>query len=134
MFAGIGAQSKALENLGVDFEHYYICEIDRFAIASYNAIHNTNFKTSDITKVHASDIHICDTDKYCYIMTYSFPCQDLSNAGKQAGMRRGGGQDQDCFGKWKEYSTKRRNFLKYCLWRMFPKFTAKRILRILMTG
>lgn len=92
MFAGIGAQSKALENLGVDFEHYYICEIDRFAIASYNAIHNTNFKTSDITKVHASDIHICDTDKYCYIMTYSFPCQDLSNAGKQAGMRRGGGE------------------------------------------
>ena len=25
LFAGIGAQAKALENLGVDFEHYKIC-------------------------------------------------------------------------------------------------------------
>lgn len=89
LFAGIGAQAKALENLGVEFEHYRICEFDKYAVASYNAIHGTEFTTSDITKIHAADLGIVETDKYEYIMTYSFPCTDLSTAGKQQGMSRG---------------------------------------------
>lgn len=91
LFAGIGAQAKALENLGVDFEHYRICEFDKYAVASYNAIHGTNFSTSDITQIHAKDLEIEETDKYEYIMTYSFPCTDLSKAGKQQGMSRESG-------------------------------------------
>ena len=91
LFAGIGAQAKALERMGVPFEHYRICEFDKYAVKSYNAIHGTNFETSDITKITADDLAIVDTDTYCYIMTYSFPCQDLSLAGKQEGMARGGG-------------------------------------------
>lgn len=91
LFGGIGAQSKALERLEVQFEHYRLCEIDKYAVKSYNAIHGTNFEVSDITKIHADDLGIVDTDKYCYIMTYSFPCQDLSIAGKQAGMEKGSG-------------------------------------------
>lgn len=89
LFAGIGAQAKALEKLHVNFEHYKICEFDKYAVASYNAIHNTNFATSDITQLHANDLEIVDTDKYEYILTYSFPCQDLSLAGKQQGMKKG---------------------------------------------
>jgi DNA (cytosine-5)-methyltransferase 1 len=91
LFAGIGSQAKALKNLGVDFEHYRICEFDKYAVASYNAVHGTNFETSDITKITANDLGIFDTDKYCYIMTYSFPCQDLSNAGLGKGMAKGSG-------------------------------------------
>lgn len=91
LFAGIGAQAKALENLGVPFEHYRICEFDKYAVASYNAIHGTNFETSDITQIHASDLAVVNTEKYEYILTYSFPCVDLSNAGKQAGMKKGAG-------------------------------------------
>jgi len=91
LFGGIGSQAKALENLGVDFETYQLVEFDKYAIASYNAIHNTNFSTSDITQVHASDLAITETDKYTYIMTYSFPCQDLSNAGLKKGMSKGSG-------------------------------------------
>lgn len=91
LFAGIGAQAKALENLGVKFEHYRICEFDKYAVASYNAVHGTNFETSDITKIHADDLGIVETDKYEYIMTYSFPCTDLSTAGKQKGMSRDSG-------------------------------------------
>lgn len=91
LFAGIGAQAKALENLGVNFEHYRICEFDKYAVASYNAVHGTNFATSDITKIHAADLGIVGTDKYEYIMTYSFPCTDLSKAGKQQGMSRDSG-------------------------------------------
>lgn len=91
LFAGIGAQAKALENLGIEFEHYRICEFDKYAVASYNVVHDTNFQTSDITKIHAEDLGIIDTDKYDYIMTYSFPCTDLSKAGKQLGMSRESG-------------------------------------------
>ena len=90
LFAGIGSQAKALKRLGVDFEHYRVCEFDKYAIKSYNAIHGTDFATSDITQITASDLSIVDTDKYCYIATYSFPCQDLSLAGLQKGMAKGG--------------------------------------------
>ena len=91
LFAGIGSQAKALKNLKVNFEHYKIVDIDKYAITSYNAIHNTNFKPLDITKIHANDLEIVDTDKYEYIMTYSFPCQDLSLAGKGKGMAKDSG-------------------------------------------
>ena len=40
----------------------------------------------NIQQVKGEDLEIEDTDKYCYIMTYSFPCQDLSLAGKGKGM------------------------------------------------
>ena len=75
LFAGIGAQAKALENLGVPFEHYRVCEWDKHAMASYNAVHGTNFATSDIQQLKGGDLGITDTDKFTYIMTYSFPCQ-----------------------------------------------------------
>lgn len=89
LFAGIGSQAKALKNIGANFETYKVVEFDKYAIASYNAIHNTNFNTLDITQIGGDDLEIKDTDKYDYIMTYSFPCQDLSLAGKQKGMKKG---------------------------------------------
>ena len=91
LFAGIGAQAKALENLKIPFEHYRACEIDKYAMMSYNAVHGTDFEVSDICKLKGEDLGIVETDKYCYILTYSFPCQDLSNAGKQKGMTKGSG-------------------------------------------
>lgn len=81
----------ALKRIGAKFEHYRVVEFDKYAIASYNAVRGTEFSTMDITKVHADDLNIVDTDKYCYMMTYSFPCTDLSVAGKQAGMSKGSG-------------------------------------------
>lgn len=57
---------------------------------TYNNIKATH-NLVDITKVHADDLDITDTDKYHYFMTYSFPCQDLSKAGKQKGMAKGSG-------------------------------------------
>jgi DNA (cytosine-5)-methyltransferase 1 len=91
LFAGIGSQAKALKRLGADFEHYRICEFDKYAIKSYNAIHGTDFTTSNITEITAKDLGIVDTDKYTYICCYSFPCQDLSLAGKQKLMAKGSG-------------------------------------------
>lgn len=45
----------------------------------------------NIQKCTAEKLEITDTDKYDYILTYSFPCQDLSKAGLQKGMEKGSG-------------------------------------------
>jgi DNA (cytosine-5)-methyltransferase 1 len=88
LFSGIGAQAKALERLGVDFEHWRAYDIDKYAVASYNAVHGTDFEVGDITKIHAEDLGITDRDDFTYLLTYSFPCQDLSIAGGMKGMSR----------------------------------------------
>ena len=88
LFGGIGSQAMALRDIGADFETFRLVEFDKYAVASYNAIHGTNFETSDIRNVHGQDLGITDKDKYCYLMTYSFPCTDLSVAGKMQGMSK----------------------------------------------
>jgi len=91
LFAGIGSQAMALRNIGADFEHYRVVEFDTFAINSYNAIHGTNFPVMDITQTTGDDLGIINRDEYEYVMTYSFPCTDLSVAGKMEGMKKGSG-------------------------------------------
>ena len=56
----------------------------------YNNIVATNNLVS-VCNTKGEDLQIKDTDKYTYIMTYSFPCQDLSKAGKGEGMAKGSG-------------------------------------------
>ena len=84
-FAGIGTQRMALRNLGIEHEVVAIAEIDKFAIASYEAIHGEVNNLGDISKIKTEDI--ADHD----LFTYSFPCQDISIAGKQAGLKEGAG-------------------------------------------
>lgn len=88
LFGGIGSQGMALRDIGADFEHYRLVEFDKHAVKSYNAIHGTSFETMDIRQVKAADLGVVDKDKYTYIMTYSFPCTDLSVAGKMQGMSK----------------------------------------------
>ena len=57
---------------------------------TYNNIKATNNLCS-VCNFKGDDLGITDTDKYCYILTYSFPCQDLSVAGKMQGMAKGSG-------------------------------------------
>lgn len=91
LFSGIGAQATALKRLNVDFEHYRSIEFDKYPVASYNAIHGTDFVPMDIRDVHGVDLGIVDTNNFTYLLTYSFPCQDLSVAGKGKGMTKGSG-------------------------------------------
>ena len=91
LFGGIGSQAMALTNLGVNFEHYRLVEFDKYPVMSYNAIHGTDFEPTDITQIKGFDLGIVDTEKFTYLLTYSFPCQDLSIAGRQAGMSKDSG-------------------------------------------
>ena len=88
LFGGIGSQAMALEELGIDFETYKLVEFDKYAIKSYNAIHGTNFEVTDIRNVHGKDLEIRERERFTYIMTYSFPCTDLSVAGRMKGMSK----------------------------------------------
>lgn len=63
LFAGIGSQAKALKNLGANFEHWKAVEFDKYAMASYNAIHGTNFEVSDIREVHAADLDLRERER-----------------------------------------------------------------------
>ena len=138
-FAGYGSQALALKYLGVEFEHWKICEWAIKSIQAYKDIHFPNesailvgldkeqeierlykkgissnynepmtkdqikrlsleqiYKITEnnllthnlvnIQQAKGEDLEIVDTDKYDYILTYSFPCQDLSLAGKGKGM------------------------------------------------
>lgn len=73
IFAGYGSQSMAMERLGVFFEHYRAIEFDKYAMASYNAVHGTHFEPTDVCDMKGGDMGIVDTDKYDYVWTYSFP-------------------------------------------------------------
>jgi len=83
LFGGIGACSKALERLGVDYEIADYVEIDKYAVKSFNAIHNTNFEPQDITT--------WDKDIDVDLIMHGSPCQDFSSSGKQAGGVKGSG-------------------------------------------
>lgn len=82
-FAGIGACSKALTNLGIEHEIVDAVEIDKYAVASFNAIHGTNFEPQDIRE--------WDKDIKCDLIMHGSPCQDFSVAGKGAGGDEGSG-------------------------------------------
>ena len=83
LFSGIGAQRMALDRLGVEYKSVGISEISRPALRAYEQIHGDLDNLGDITRLEA--LPDCD------MLTYSFPCQDLSVAGLRRGMDRGTG-------------------------------------------
>lgn len=88
LFSGIGAFEKALENLGVDYDLVGYCEIDKYASKSYAAVHGVSKAMNlwDVTKIDTSEL-----PKDIDLITYGFPCQDISLAGKQKGFHKGNG-------------------------------------------
>lgn len=83
LFAGIGATHEAMTELGIPVEIVGIAEIDRNAVKGYEAIHGPVKNLGDVTKI--GRLPDCD------LITYSWPCQSVSIAGHQTGMREGSG-------------------------------------------
>lgn len=82
-FGGIGSCSEALTQLGIEYEIADYVEIDKYAVSSFNAIHNTNFEPQDI----------CEWNKQISVdfILHGSPCQDFSVAGLGAGGDEGSG-------------------------------------------
>lgn len=189
-FAGYGSQALALKELGVEFEHWRICE---WAIKSIQAYKDNHFSddtkdysqhlTSDyifnvlaewgisqnynepltleqikrlgekecrkiynnilathnlvnISRVKGKDLQIEDTDKYDYVLTYSYPCQDLSKAGKGMGMAKDSGTRSGLLWE-KEYLMnvpKLEICQRFFLWRMYQMLLVQRTYHILEFG
>jgi DNA (cytosine-5)-methyltransferase 1 len=81
-FAGIGCQRMAFERADIDYEVVGISEIDKYALISYQAMHNECPNYGSITDIKGKDLPSID------VFTYSFPCTDLSKAGQQKGLAR----------------------------------------------
>lgn len=84
-FAGVGTQAMALKRIGIDYKVIGISEIDKFALKSYEEIHGKVNNFGDISKIDSNILPDFD------LFTYSFPCQDISMAGKQAGFDKDSG-------------------------------------------
>lgn len=67
-----------MERLNINYELVGFSEIDKFAIQSYCAIHSVDEKLNlgDIKNINEKDIPDFD------LMTWGFPCQDISIARK----------------------------------------------------
>lgn len=85
-FSGIGTQNMALKRLskelGFELEVVGISEVDEYAIRSYEAIHGETLNYGGIGSFDTLPNNID-------IATWSFPCQDISLAGRQKGMEEG---------------------------------------------
>lgn len=88
---------KALLRLGISADYNAPLteeQIKRRSEQELRKIFN-NIKAShnlvSVCNAKGEDLGISETNNYDYIMTYSFPCQDLSNAGRRRGMTKGSG-------------------------------------------
>ena len=83
MFAGIGGFRSGMEQAGHKCVGFI--EWDKYARQSYQAMYNTEgeFNAKDIQSVSGTDLP--DANVWCF----GSPCQDISVAGKQAGLEKG---------------------------------------------
>ena len=88
LFSGIGAFEKALDNIGIEYELANYCEINPYASKAYSLIHRVSEDKNlgDITKVDTSKLKNID------MVTYGFPCQDISLSGHMKGFEYEGEQ------------------------------------------
>lgn len=91
-FSGYDSQCLALERLkrdfpGIDYELVGWSEIDKYAIEAHDALFPqwSERNYGDISKIEWEQVPNFD------LFTYSFPCTDISQSGRQEGMAEGSG-------------------------------------------
>lgn len=84
LFSGIGAFESALDRIGCHYQLTGYCEIDPYASKSYAQIHGVSesLNLRDVTTIDTALINLLGGAD---LITYGFPCQDISVAGKQRG-------------------------------------------------
>ena len=81
LFCGIGGFPLGLQEAGFSFSKHYFSEVDLHAIACYHHHFKTAINLGAVEQIKASKIERPD------IVTFGFPCQDLSLAGRQKGLK-----------------------------------------------
>jgi len=81
LFSGIGGFSKGIQDSGVKIKHHYFSEIDKHAIANYKY----NFKNAEYVG-SVENVSRRTVSERPNLITFGFPCQDLSIAGKKRGL------------------------------------------------
>ena len=81
LFSGIGAFESALRRGGYQFETVNYCEIDPYAAKAYSQIHDIP-EEKNLHDVRGVNPLLLDNIN---LVTYGFPCVDISVAGKQEG-------------------------------------------------
>ena len=85
--SGYDSQCMALRNIGIPFDLVGWSEIDKYAIMAHDAVFPEwkDRNLGDMTKIDWGGVPDFQ------LLTYSTPCTDFSNAGKQAGGEEGSG-------------------------------------------
>lgn len=81
LFAGVGAQRQALKEAGINHEVVAISEVGKYALKAYELLHGETLNLGDIRKIEK----LPKADMW----TYSFPCTDISLAGRLGGFEKG---------------------------------------------
>ena len=78
LFSGYGTQELALNYCGINYKNIANCDILKTANEAYDSLHITELgNLGDVMKVDEKTFPDCD------LLTFSFPCQDISLAGNQ---------------------------------------------------
>ena len=93
LFSGIGGFALGAHWAGLRFDNHYFSEVDPYAIRVYSARFPDALPLGDIRAIRGADLPRGD-----WIIAGGFPCQDISVAGKGAGLQ--GARS----GLWYEYA------------------------------
>lgn len=84
LFSGYGTQELALDYCGINYRNIANCDILKTANTVYDALHKTELgNLGDVSKIDEKIFPYCD------LLTFSFPCQDISISGIQRGIKKG---------------------------------------------
>jgi len=83
LFSGFGTQELGLNYSGLEYQTIGYSEINKRVIEVYETLHNSQLgNLGDVKK-------ISNIPDLVNVLTYSFPCQDISVAGKGRGIKKG---------------------------------------------
>lgn len=88
LFSGYDSQCLALNRLGIPYNLVAWAEIDKHAIKAHDALF-PQYADCNLGDVSAVDWSVVPGD--IDLLTYSFPCTDISMAGRQEGLKEGSG-------------------------------------------
>ncbi|OUW96259.1 MAG: hypothetical protein CBD97_01650 [Pelagibacteraceae bacterium TMED237] len=83
LFSGVGGFTLGLQNSGFKFHYHGFSEIDKYAIETYKRRFTNAEELGTITDIDPGKLPNID------LITFGFPCQDLSIAGKRKGLEGG---------------------------------------------